>query len=611
MPLSPGQLIGSRYRVVRILGKGGYGAVYLVEDARLAGRQVALKESFDNSQEAKQQFTLEAQILATIVHNSLPRVSDSFIDPNGHQFLVMDFVEGSDLSDIIERGAVPESQAIAWMTEICEAVGFLHALNPPIIHRDIKPHNIKIRGDGHAVLVDFGIAKIYNPKKQTARIAKAISSGFSPPEQYGGGTDPRSDVYALGATLYCAVTAHVPPEAMDLLTCTARLAPPRQINPGVSAALEQIILRAMSLDSRQRFATGREMAQALHACQRGQSIPIGAVVPSAPAFAAAVQCPTCGRPNRAGAKFCQYDRTMLVGVPQPISAVSMTPAQMAISPQMHFELGNAHARKKDYKRAIAEYSEAARGGFEHAALYNNWANALIEMDRPNDAIPILQRGLGRYSQDADLYGQLGWAYAISGQHAQAAQVLQRAVSLDPAPETHFILGLVYQHLKDDARAINEIHQYLDAGQDSAFAHFVLAQCFFRSGQLTQAQTECQRVLQLDSQNSSAYMLIAAIHDRNKRYSDAIKAAQKSNQIGPNSLAYFFLGQAYMGIKKWNDAIDAYEESARLNPKDPDPHMQMAVCYLELKRRADARRELQRVVDIDPNNQIAQDALRRI
>jgi len=190
MPLSTGQIVSQRYRVIRILGKGGYGAVYLVEDTRLFGRQVGLKESFDNSPEAKQQFTIEAQILAKVVHNSLPRVSDSFVDSTGHLFLVMDYVEGNDRSDIVQRGNVPEAQAINWMSEICEAVGFLDNLNPPIIHRDVKPHNIKIRRDGHAVLVDFGIAKLYNPK-QTARITKAISSGFSPPEQYGGGTDHR------------------------------------------------------------------------------------------------------------------------------------------------------------------------------------------------------------------------------------------------------------------------------------------------------------------------------------------------------------------------------------------------------------------------------------
>ena len=178
MPLSVCQIVSQRYKVIRTLGQGGYGAVYLVEDTRLVGRQVALKESFDNSPDAKQQFAIEAQILANVVHNALPRVSDSFVDSTGHLFLVMDYVEGNDLSEIIQRGIVPEQQAVTWMSEICEAVGFLHQLNQPIIHRDVKPHNIKIRRDGHAVLVDFGIAKLYNPKKQTARIAKAISSGF-------------------------------------------------------------------------------------------------------------------------------------------------------------------------------------------------------------------------------------------------------------------------------------------------------------------------------------------------------------------------------------------------------------------------------------------------
>jgi len=213
-----GQTIQGRYCVVRLLGEGGFGAVYLVQDTRLGGRNLALKESFDSSAEAQKQFQLEANLLASLSHPNLPRVSDYFIEPTGRQYLVMDFVEGQDLAELIikRRASVTESQALAWMIQVCEAVAYLHGQQPhPIIHRDIKPPNIKITPDGRAVLVDFGIAKVYEPHKGTARIAKAFSPGFSPVEQYTGRTDARSDVYALGATLYCMLTATVPPDAFQ------------------------------------------------------------------------------------------------------------------------------------------------------------------------------------------------------------------------------------------------------------------------------------------------------------------------------------------------------------------------------------------------------------
>ena len=168
-----------RYRIVRLLGEGGYGAVYLVQDMRLDGKNVALKESFDSSPEAQQQFRLEASLLANLSHPNLPRVTDHFIEPTGRQYLVMDYVEGQDLTDLLlqRQTPVPERQAVMWMLQICQAVAHLHSQRPnPIIHRDITPPNVKITPAGQAVLVDFGIAKVYIPKKGTARIAKAVSA---------------------------------------------------------------------------------------------------------------------------------------------------------------------------------------------------------------------------------------------------------------------------------------------------------------------------------------------------------------------------------------------------------------------------------------------------
>lgn len=221
------------------------------------------------SPESQRQFEIEARILANLRHPNLPRVQDFFV-ADGRQYLVMDYIEGNSLEDIVrKRGPLPAQEAIKWMSQIMEAVKFLHSQNPPIIHRDIKPANIKLGKDGRAYLVDFGIAKVLRAGSRTQAGARAVTPGYSPPEQYGiAPTDQRSDIYALGATFYFVVTGRVPPEAIERVTGkTDKLIPPRSINPTIPPFLEQVILKAMRVNREERFSSVKEMLTAL---QTGQ-----------------------------------------------------------------------------------------------------------------------------------------------------------------------------------------------------------------------------------------------------------------------------------------------------------------------------------------------------
>ncbi len=620
MALQAGQLISARYRVVRILGQGGYGAVYLVQDTRLAGRSVALKESFDSSLEAARQFEQEATLLARLRHPSLPGVSDFFTAPGGTRFLVMDYVEGRDLTEIIQLGIVPPLQATQWLLEISDAVAYLHAQTPPIIHRDIKPANIKIRPDNRAVLVDFGIAKEYNPQKQTARIAKAVSTGFSPPEQYSGAgvssTHPYSDVYALGATLYCAITRTVPPEAMDILAQKERLVPPRQLNPQTSPALEQVILKAMALNSLARYPTARELTDALRATQTN---PVAAPVfpPPAPPpiLAARVRCPRCAWENRAGAKFCQRCGHRFAGAPAPAAPAVAAPPPLALpqlSPPMRFELGNAYARRKDFANAVTEFQAAATAGFENAALYFNWGDALIELNRATDAVAVLQQGIAKYARDGDLHAELGLAYAHLGQARPAIQTLETALKYNPQPATYLLLGMVYQALDQDAQAIPHVRKFLDAQSDSVMGRLMLGQLYLNTDQLAPAQAELERVVKLDAKNEPAHWLLAIAHLRAKRYGDAAKWANKLIQLAPqNALGPYALGLAMWEQSKFKDALKAFQNSARLDPKDADAKLFVARCHLKLNQPADAKRELQAAARLDPKNKAVQELLSKL
>jgi peptide/nickel transport system substrate-binding protein len=276
MPLETGQILNNRYRIVKLLGQGGFGAVYRAWDINLE-RPRALKENLETSPEAQRQFKREAQILCDLEHPNLPRVVDHFVIPGQGQYLVMDYVEGEDLQAKLDQagGPLPIGQVLPWILQVCEALEYLHSQSPPVIHRDIKPANIRVstrtsgpeQVAGKARLVDFGIAKVYDAKLKTTLGARAVTPGYSPPEQYGlGATDAQSDIYALGATLYCLLTGREPPASVDIVSGSAASPlPAHQVNSQVPMEIGAAIQKAMQVSRADRFASVSEFRMALTA----------------------------------------------------------------------------------------------------------------------------------------------------------------------------------------------------------------------------------------------------------------------------------------------------------------------------------------------------------
>ena len=261
--LATSTIINNRYRIVKLLGQGGYGAVYRAWDLNL-NHVCALKENQERSIEAKQQFENEAKTLATLSHPNLPRVTDHFFIQGFGQYLVMDFVDGEDLESLLElRGKIEEKQSIAWICQISNALLYLHSQNPPVIHRDIKPANIRITPEGKAILVDFGLVKLYSPNHQTMVGARGITPGFAPPEQYGKGiTDTRTDIYALGATLYAMLTGRTPIESIQRIA-GEKLPLVETVNHQISPSVSNSIRIAMELIPINRFQNIGEFKTAL------------------------------------------------------------------------------------------------------------------------------------------------------------------------------------------------------------------------------------------------------------------------------------------------------------------------------------------------------------
>jgi len=270
--LAAGLILQNRYRVVKQLGQGGMGAVYEAVDERL-DTTIALKETLFSDERLRRQFEREARLLARMHHPALPRVSDHFGEGDG-QFLVMQYIAGDDLAQMMahKHGPFPPDQVLTWGDQLLDALDYLHTQDPQIIHRDIKPQNLKLTARGQIILLDFGLAKGQAGEISRAPTTASIfgyTPNYAPLEQIQGlGTDPRSDIYALAATLYHLMTAVKPPDALSRAAAIVNgqndpLQPANEINSSVGPEVARVLARAMSQNREQRFATAAEMRTAL------------------------------------------------------------------------------------------------------------------------------------------------------------------------------------------------------------------------------------------------------------------------------------------------------------------------------------------------------------
>ncbi len=267
--LRVGAILQGRYRIIRELGAGGMGAVYEAVDQRLEAT-VALKETLSTDDRLRRQFEQEARLLAQLHHPCLPRVSDYFSEA-GRAFLVMQFISGPDLAQILSQqpAPFPRNQVIAWADQLLDALIYLHERDRQIIHRDIKPHNLKLMPNGRVALLDFGLAKTHAADQSTTNSSHSIfgyTRRYSPPEQIRDlGTTPQSDIYALGATLYHLLTGVKPPDSLERAAAVANSEPdPLAVMAArIDSELSAVLIKAMALNARDRFKSAKEFREAL------------------------------------------------------------------------------------------------------------------------------------------------------------------------------------------------------------------------------------------------------------------------------------------------------------------------------------------------------------
>lgn len=292
--LPPSTLLQDRYRITQLLGQGGMGAIYLASDTRFSSKICVVKEMLDHFNDpeqrevAKQNFYREADLLANLKHNAIPEVYDRFTESNRHYFL-MEYINGTDLEVRINENGGPfdEKTVIGWAIQVCDVMSYLHHQKPPIIYRDLKPANLILTPFGKIYLVDFGIARFFNP---VARGTMIGTQGYAPPEQYRGQVEPRSDIYALGATMHYMLTNRDPQNEAPF-----SFPPVRSLNPDVSKAVDAMISRCLDSELDNRYESADALLVELMRLGGKESNAVR-------------NCPHCGKQISKGRQFCPHCR---------------------------------------------------------------------------------------------------------------------------------------------------------------------------------------------------------------------------------------------------------------------------------------------------------------
>jgi len=352
-----------RYRITRVIKKGGQSAVY--EGVDQEGHVYAIKMMLDRfhdpgeQAEAVARFNAEAEILQNLNHPAVPRVYSHFTD-EGRHYLTMDFVRGEDLEQIIERERrIPEDRALAWADQICDVLEHLHERG--LIYRDMKPSNVMIDHDGGVKVVDFGIAKLFNPTERGTQIG---TPGYAPPEQYQGLATPQSDVYALGATLHHLLTGRDPTEEKPFSFPSAR-----DLAPAISQRTSDALARALQFKSDDRFASIAEFRAALRP-QR-----------EAPPPQVRVARPTARLPEPAAAQVAPPP----VVAAQPAPRPGMPPPPPPVAPT---------ARRNPFARVVAAFIALVRLALTLALVGAVALGAYVYLERPAWAEPYVAPLLG-------------------------------------------------------------------------------------------------------------------------------------------------------------------------------------------------------------------------
>src|SRR5579883_793102 len=669
MPLAIGTILDRKFKIVQVLGEGGMGTVYKVEQTDRPGRYWAVKELLINPntpeeerKSAIERFNKEIDLLYGLKHPRIPSMGVSFQE-HGNYYFVMEFVPGKSLEKVLEEtnAPLPEDQVIRWMMQVCEALSYIHTRVPPIILRDLKPGNIMVTPDDNVQLIDFGIARRFDPNKRT-NTENLGTISYASPEHLGSitapgqrrsaqnpgrlvQTDARSDIYSLGATMYHLLTNHEPepiqtPAPGSILTKNPRL---RTIQVGgrTICPVEQVIIKAMQQEPAQRFQSAEAMRVALNQCLPNNAAPSTIQIPAMSPNATIIVptngsngtgvgliCPKCGFQNRPGAKFCKRDGQPLVqGVaiaPPPIRAqpvrapIQARPAQ----PIQARPVQPIQARPVQPIKARPVQSNSIQARPVQPAATNDptaaYRSGLQHLSNKNytEAIRLFKLAQTASGPTYDILYNLGRAYRQYGQAVretnrplftenmrQAAEFFEEALRLKAdALDAHFQLGLCYRDLALYPQATAAFKKALALAPQDPAVYYQLGLVAHEQGNYREAQAHFQDGLRVNPDHALILTALGRLFIEQKQIPAAISALRKATQIDAMLWeGWYELGRAHMREKEWRFALSALERARQAAGYAPEISIAMATCLLKLNKKAEARQCLNDTLQRDPQN----------
>ncbi|MBE3559340.1 MAG: tetratricopeptide repeat protein [Ktedonobacteraceae bacterium] len=664
MALPLGTVLDGKFKVVQVLGEGGMGTVYKVEQLGTnPPYYYAVKEllinpntSEEERKAAIERFNKEIALMRGLKHPRIASLAVSFQD-RGNYYFAMEFVPGRSLEKILEesKGPLPEDQVLQWMIQVCEALNYIHTRNPPIILRDLKPGNIMVTPDNEVQLIDFGIARRFDPSKRT-NTENLGTISYASPEHLGSitapgqhrsaanpgrlvQTDARSDIYSLGATMYHLLTNYEPDPIQTPAVGSIRAKNPRlrtmQVGGRTICPSEQVIIKAMQQDPAQRFQTAEAMRVALQHCLSGgapaQTVQIPAISPAATIIVPATSqagvglvCPRCGFQNRPGAKFCKRDGQPLVaGVaapPQvrahaarapiqarpvrqpiqsrPVQSIQARPIQArpiqarpatggsatatANDPAAAYRAGLQQFTNKNYQEAIDQFKLALHlGGPTYDALYNlgrayrQYALSFKETDQKRFtenmtlAAERFDEATRQKTDALDAYFQLGMCCRDLALYTQAADAFKHVQALAPQdPAVYYQLGMV-----------------------------AMEQGYFR-----EAEAHFLEGLKINPEHALIYIALGRLYAETRQVAKAINMLRQATQRDPALWeGWYELGCAHMKAREWKLALSALERARQIVPDAPEIYNVMAMCYLKMNKKTEARQMVNEALQRDPTS----------
>jgi serine/threonine protein kinase len=477
----------------------------------------------DRSQ-AVEWFTREATLLLDLNHPCIPRVRDFFVE-EGRHYLVMDFIEGRTLGEVLERegnvagvnGArgVSEARARSWAQQVCSVLNYLHRQSPPIIFRDLKPSNIMVTDKDEVKLIDFGIARTFQQSTRNSTIIMTI--GYAPPEQLHGQPEPRSDLYALGATLHRVLTHH---DAANNKPTIFNFPMIRSLRPDVSVAFEQVIAKALESQISQRWASAADMERAVINLPPLGAPPASASLPTVITPASDRMTPSQPVSGPGSSAFSGPASALLRQAQDHLNNGRIEPAfailQQAYpldqnNPVLHKLYGQVFARRQppQPEMALKAYNTSLQHNGTDAETHRLVGDVYLHLQRtPAMAIPAYTQAVRLNPRDFEAHFNLGKSFEATMQLPAALRAFQDAAALDSRrPDVHYHIGQTAQRLNQLQLAEQAYVQVLRINPADHATRFLLAQIYERENRLEDAWRECNFVVNAQPGNMQAQEML--------------------------------------------------------------------------------------------------------